>query len=681
MEDKDNTDLAGGSFNRMSINHDIPNVEKGIIRKLLNGIRREIDDLDELHDPLTWCQDELATHITIKPDEEELCSDCGQFSLREYRLNMAEFNGSVYCPLCKTSTEPIRPERPHLPGNIVDVCLSGEDDTMEFTIGRILTYSDTVIIAHDSIPRDLRWWYWSSDEDHVDFSKLMTDGAKGWISNSDSGLSQLKTKFVNPLRNRILMRARAYTTDPKQQDQITKLLKRPVSTSFVPDVFEHIHPTKIPRIPADAVQYAKPIEVFREELFDYHDFLVGLPGNKVYDLQTAIIRDATPRDMVTMSVAVEPVPYETQHAKGLFDLIVEMHGNDKEKAEYTLKRLGFALARPNLRSNVIMLGAGSNGKTVLLDWVNAAMGKQYSTNMHSSFIVGKPQTDSCAATPDLTMVENKRVVFINEIPANSKLNDARFKIVSENRTEFARRLFCQAREVTLNVSLFIAANFMPNVAYDLAVIDRLVVIRFCMRYVDNPDMTDASQLPRKPQLVSFYKNNPQIMMGLLLHYGHMAVVEFENNGDIAIPEIIKQETKREVQAIDVIRAYIKDQIDVHPDFIDKSKTVTEAEWTSNTVDDQTWQVSKQALWNDFSRWLKNTCYDTKYTQPTFNMQTTNYFERAKIGVFEKPGVDPVYVGITLRPEPVVERENDTIGVFPMPDYVNGIAYKKTKRSN
>jgi phage/plasmid-associated DNA primase len=685
MDDEGNHTTAGpasGSFSRLSTNHDIPNVEKGITLKLLNSIRI-IDDLDELRDPMVWCQDDLATHITVRPEEEELCDVCGEFCTQEYRLNMAEFNASVYCHECKTSTGPLRPDKPYFPHSIVDVCTSGETDTIEFMVGMILTYADTVIIANDSTNRDLRWWYWSASEDHVDFSKrTFTSGnADGWVSNSDSGLLQLKTKFAVPLRNRILKRARAYTTDPKQQEQITKLLKRPVPTSFIADVFEDIHPTKVPRIPVNAAPGTKPIEVFQEELFDYNDFLVGLPGNMIYDLRTNTKRVATPSDMVTLSVAVEPIPYETQQVSELFQLILEMNGNDVDKTEYTLKRFGFSLARPNLRSNVIFLGAGSNGKTVLLDWVYAAMGRQYSTNMHSSFIVGKPQTNSCAATPDLTMIQNKRLVLVNEIPANSKLNDARFKNISENRTEFARRLFCQAGEVAINVSMFIAANFMPSIDYDLAVIDRLVVIRFMMRYVDKPDPSDTTQLPRNSKLVTFYKENPQIMMALLLHYGHLAAVEYLENNHIEIPEIIKQETMAEAMAIDVIRAYMKDQINVNPEFKDTPKKTAQEKWKANasTIEEQRWQVSKQALWTDFSRWLKNTSYDTKYTQPTFNNQTQNYFERMKIGIFEKQGPDPVYVGIELRPEPVVERdESDHIGIYPVPDYVNGAAYKKTK---
>jgi phage/plasmid-associated DNA primase len=94
---------------------------------------------------------------------------------------------------------------------------------------------------------------------------------------------------------------------------------------------------------------------------------------------------------------------------------------DKERLKYYdyLQRLmGYCVTGETLlKMFMIWLGLGANGKSLLADWSARAFGEYYAVGSQHLMAASKYGSQAGAATPHVMVLENDRMVTVEEMPA------------------------------------------------------------------------------------------------------------------------------------------------------------------------------------------------------------------------------------------------------------------------
>lgn len=107
---------------------------------------------------------------------------------------------------------------------------------------------------------------------------------------------------------------------------------------------------------------------------------------------------------------------------------------------------------------VFLTGVGSNGKTMLLETLQAALGEEYQT-MSAAFLTEESRTGAC---PDLYECRHARLVVFNEMSVETRIKDDRFKNLLDGSSQKTRTLW-QAEMTKISMPhVAFAVNEMPG---------------------------------------------------------------------------------------------------------------------------------------------------------------------------------------------------------------------------
>ncbi|OAQ29128.1 phage/plasmid primase [Linnemannia elongata AG-77] len=216
--------------------------------------------------------------------------------------------------------------------------------------------------------------------------------------------------------------------------------------------------------------------------------LIGM-ANGVYDTDMGILRDPLPADYISMSTGrrlVLEVDYWKHKTKALMNILCRIFP-EKDLLRYFIATCAGMLEGSNKNKLVyVWWGKGNNGKSMIEKLVSKALG-DYATVAATSLITGKrPSADN--ATPQLSALEGKLVVFLQEPNPNEVIRIGIVKELSGGDTITTRALFRSPRTFTPKFKLVLVCNNVmeiPNA--DIAFRNRLVVIPFVSTFVTRED--------------------------------------------------------------------------------------------------------------------------------------------------------------------------------------------------
>ena len=263
--------------------------------------------------------------------------------------------------------------------------------------------------------------------------------------------------------------------------EITDDDKRKEYMSFVSKMGDRRFRDRLMKDAADSMKIAAA-------MFDTHPYLVNCQ-NGTYDLESMTFREHKWDDFLTMQTNFE---YSLQDVRceRWEQFIAEVTQNDKDKADYLQRALGYSILGTGKEECMFILHGKTtrNGKSTLLDAIQHLLG-DYSTVAPVELICkADRQRNAEAANPVLARLKGKRMVTMSESDTSGKLDEATIKQYTGGEDITARELYQEAITFKPQFTMWLSCNDLPAVKdKSLFASDRVRVIEF------NRHFTDAEQ--------------------------------------------------------------------------------------------------------------------------------------------------------------------------------------------
>jgi len=179
----------------------------------------------------------------------------------------------------------------------------------------------------------------------------------------------------------------------------------------------------------------------------------------VLDLRTGELRQHRPEDLLSRMTAAE---YDPQAQCPEFEAFLRQILPQEGVVEYMQGVLGMALIGANRPQELYVLyGSGRNGKSTLLDVLQAVQGDYAGPIPRDVVLTRRQQQD--AARVSLAACEGIRFGVLDELADGATLSPVAIKDLTSDNPMKARALYENYRDIRLSVTPFIATNHKPAI--------------------------------------------------------------------------------------------------------------------------------------------------------------------------------------------------------------------------
>ena len=284
------------------------------------------------------------------------------------------------------------------------------------------------------------------------------------------------------------------------------------------------------------LQYKLYDKTFLEKL-DTRTDVIGME-NKVFDFNINGVRKALPGDYISMMCK----GLSTQRWKmEELDNILKTIFPDPSVKKFFLRSCASVLEGYNrYKVFYIWKGNGNNAKSLMQRLMSASLGDYYSVAPTS--LITRKRGASSSATPELSFLEGRLAVFLQEPNPDEKIQVGQIKELTGNDHVYVRKLYKCPKKMKVKAKFFIVTNKVvdaPNM--DLAFRRRLIVIPFESMFLT------VEEYERRIDKNDCYIVNPEMEKNILQYAGafmSMMIDEykaFQIHG-LEIPQSIKQTT-------------------------------------------------------------------------------------------------------------------------------------------
>lgn len=235
-------------------------------------------------------------------------------------------------------------------------------------------------------------------------------------------------------------------------------------------------------------------ELFLDESFvkkvDEDRFLLAC-NNGVFDMKSMQFRDGKQEDYLSFSTGLDINPemnyYEYPAWNEVNKFMCEVLPNETVR-KYFSSHLSMCLAGGGCQLFHILTGSGSNGKSMLMNLVETALG-DYACKVPISMIT-QGRNKSSAASPEIVRLKGRRFVTMQEPDEAVPINTGLMKEITSSEKMLARDLYAGSKamiEFELQCKFHLACNEKPKVnSNDGGTWRRLIVINFLSKFVSSP---------------------------------------------------------------------------------------------------------------------------------------------------------------------------------------------------
>lgn len=232
--------------------------------------------------------------------------------------------------------------------------------------------------------------------------------------------------------------------------------------------------------------------------WDSHPWLVGTP-NGVIDLETGQFRSGRPRDWIRTVIPTTwqgletPAPRWEQFLDEIFD-------HDREIVEFVHRLLGYGLTGLTTEHAFPILWGpqGRNGKSTFLETLAAVLGPDITMSIPSDELMHSYRGGT-GPQPYVVKMRGKRIIWSSETNPDRRLDGETVKKLTGGDRIHAHAKYQNPIEFSPTHLLLLLTNHKPKIeAMDNAIWDRVHLIPFDLRFVDNPQR--ENERPRDPYL-------------------------------------------------------------------------------------------------------------------------------------------------------------------------------------
>lgn len=223
--------------------------------------------------------------------------------------------------------------------------------------------------------------------------------------------------------------------------------------------------------------------------------------NGVLNLETGELEPGRPEDMLRKHA---PTRWAGLQASApIFERVVsEIMGKDPVMVGLLRRLFGYCITGKVTEHIVpILYGEdGRNGKGTLLETIKDVLGDELASPIPAAVLVqANQEPNGEAPRPFLFGLRGKRLVWASETGEGQRLNSALLKLLSGGDTITARTLHGKPDTFKATHKIMLLTNGKPEVdALDSALWERLLLIPFEQRFVDNP--SGPNEHPRDKDL-------------------------------------------------------------------------------------------------------------------------------------------------------------------------------------
>ena len=234
-----------------------------------------------------------------------------------------------------------------------------------------------------------------------------------------------------------------------------------------------------------------------KRILEYCSSMMSIPGsqwdsdgwllpveNGVIDLRVGNIRAGLPTDYVR---TVAPVEYDSDARCPLWEQVVsDAMAGDASMYAYIQRLFGYSILGGN-REHILPIfwGAGRNGKDTLTNAIFHVLGP-LAGPADEEVLIAKDKNNG-GASPHIMALRALRIAVCNETEKSDKLKTAQVKKLTGGGKISARQLYEGMTQFDQQHTLFLMTNHRPMIqADDFAIWQRIKLIEFKMRFVDNP---------------------------------------------------------------------------------------------------------------------------------------------------------------------------------------------------
>lgn len=336
--------------------------------------------------------------------------------------------------------------------------------------------------------------------------------------------------------------------------------------------------------------------------------------NGTYDLEQMTFREHDWRDYLTMQTNFEYTLQDDIRCERWEKFITEVTCNDKDKADYLQRALGYSMLGTSKEECMFILHGKTtrNGKSTMLGTIHHLLG-DYATVSPVSIICKTDRSKNAEqASPTIAALKGKRFVTMAESNQYGKLDEEVIKQLTGGEEITARNLYESMMTFLPQFTLWLSCNDLPSVNdKSLFASDRVRVIEF------NKHFTEAE---RDETLKDCFRT-PEAMKGIFtwLIAGYFKYKRFGL--------VMSDEMKK------VIKQYERDNDLVLQFLEEKCEKVTEG------------NTRAKSLYDSYKIWCKSNgyfvCSSKKFTAGLEQHPEWHNGRRVVMGY-------PVYDGIALR---------------------------------
>lgn len=206
--------------------------------------------------------------------------------------------------------------------------------------------------------------------------------------------------------------------------------------------------------------------------FDIDPYMLNV-NNGVVDLRTGALH---PHNRSYMATNITNVDYDPNATCPEFLRFLEMTQPNAEHRRYLQRLMGLTMIG-EVRDQIFALhiGSGGNGKGVFLDCCAFVLGEYATTGQRDSFV---RKSNSNRIPADIASFEGKRIVLVDELNDNQKMDTALLKDVTGGGKIKAEAKNVNPWEYTPKFTLHFRTNHMPDLPTDRSIVRRFRPVRW-----------------------------------------------------------------------------------------------------------------------------------------------------------------------------------------------------------
>lgn len=382
----------------------------------------------------------------------------------------------------------------------------------------------------------------------------------GYIYNRESKLwvktaaAQIQN-MIPSLLEKIIMKYRAHQSN-KQSECKDKTEREKIEKS-IEELSKLLKSVRNAKHARDVFSLAKT-KVYNPDFFmklNTDKYLLPILGGKCVDLKTGHTVTRRKEHMFSFECNVRMGDAKCKKVKKFFNDIMR---DDKEKIAYLQKVMGYWITGDtSMRSLFILWGIGQNGKSIILQILEAILG-QFSVTVSKDVFIKSASSNrhAGAATPHLIPLVGARFASFSETEIKEKLNEGTLKMLTGNDTISARPNYGEQFNFRPVCKLALITNFKPEITIrDQAMLDRIKYIPFETRFVANPK-TPNERKKDTAFIAELVDPNNVYLSNIFAWMVEGARLYFEEG--IETPECLQEKLDEYINELDTVQNFFDD---------------------------------------------------------------------------------------------------------------------------